>query len=236
MHVSYLAHEGHEHATTLTFSVDQVVVLLALAVLAIVLNVDSSARGGSTTDAAWRRQLRPIGVGAAGLGVVLPALMWASHALGLSVIAAQVPAFAAVGAVATAVARLAHRSRPWLVGVLGLAGYYVAYQLSMVISPSGGGPATALATMTLFGVVLPAVPWAGHAVRVAALAGCWAAMSVLSTQPWSTARNVAVLGALVAAAASLIPFALTRADVAAPIPPERAGHGRHDVPAERLGT
>lgn len=236
MHVSYLAHEGHEHAATLTFSVNEVFVLLAVAVLAFVLNVDSSTRGGPTKGLALRDQLRPTGVGAAGLGLVLPAVMWASHAPGLSVIAAQLPAFLAVGAVAIAVARLADRERPWLVGALGLLGYYVAYQLSMVISPSGGGPATALATMALFGVALPALPWAGHAVRVFALVECWAAMSVLSTQPWATARTVAVLAALAAAAASLIPFALTRADAAAPIPPEQAGPGRHDVPAERLGT
>lgn len=235
MDVSYLAHEGHEHAAALTFSVNEVFVLLAVAVLAFVLNVDSSTRGSSAEAPVQRDQLRPVGAGAAGLGLLLPAVMWAAHALGLSVIAAQIPAFLAVGAVATAVARLAHRERPGLVGALGLLGYYVAYQLYMVISPSGGGPATALATMALFGVTLPALPWIGHVVRVFAVAGCWAAMSVLSTQPWSTPRNVAVLAALAAAAASLIPFALTRA-AAAHIPPEQAGPGRHDVPAERLGT
>lgn len=234
--MSYLAHEGHTHGTVLTFSANEAFVLLVLAVLAFVLHGDNPARAGSTTDLSVRNTLRPIGAGVAGLGIVLPALMWVAHALGLSIKSAQMPAFLAVGVVATAVAHLAHRPRPWLVGALGLLGYYVAYQLSMVISSSGGGPATALAAMTLFSVALPAVPWAGQAVRVVALVGCWAAMSVLSTQPWSTIRTDAVLAALVAAAASLIPFALTRADAARHIPPQRAGPGRHDVPAERLST
>lgn len=236
MHVSYLAHEGHEHAATLSFSVSEALVLLMVAVLAFVLNLDSSTRGRSTEGLVLRDQLRPLGVGTAGLGLVVPAVMWASHAAGLSVDAAQIPAFLTVGAVATTVAFLAHRQLPWLVGALGLLAYYFAYQLSMAISPSGGGPATALATMALFGVTLPALPWPGHAVRVLALVGCWAAMSVLSTQPWASARTVVVLAALVAAAASLIPFALTRADAGAHTRPEGAGHGRHDVPAERLGS
>jgi hypothetical protein len=229
--MSYLAHDGLTHSTAITLSVNEVVILLGLALLAIALNGDHPERAWSKPELRVRDQLRPVAAGAVGLGVGVPALMWAAHGVGLSLGVALVPAVLAVGAVAVIVAHLAHRPRPWLVGLLGLFGYYVAHELALLIAPNGGSP-SALAAMTLFGVTLPAVPWGGQAVRALALVGSWAAMSVLWTEPWMTTRSIAAAGALVAAVGSLIPFALAWADAAARGP----ARPRPDVPAQRVGT
>jgi hypothetical protein len=234
--MSVLAHEGHDHGAVLTFSVRELGVLLVLAVLAFVLNGGSPRGARLSPHLTLRRQLPPVLAGVAGLGVVVPVLMWAAHALGMSIGVAQVAAFVAVAGIATAVARLAHQPRPWLVGLLGFLGFFVAFQLSMIISPNGIGPAAALAAMTMFSVALPAVTWRGQAIRVAGFIGCWALMSVLSTQPWATPRIAAAFATLVAGAAALAPVVAIRAEPVSSPSLQRSGHGRHDVPAERLGS